>query len=59
MNGLNIHNVETVNVGQIVRCGENGETVFRRIIIETTSGDRFDVTVFGETTVNIEEPNNE
>lgn len=59
MNSVNIHNVKTVNVGQIVRCGENGETVFRRIILENTSGERFEITVFGESEIIIKDGDHE
>lgn len=56
---MNIHFGASIAVGQVEACGEEGRTVFRRIVVQTQDGDRFELTVFGNTELKIEGESNE
>lgn len=56
---MNIHFCESVTVGPLEFCGDNGMVVFRRIVVETQTGEQFELTVFGKTVVNNMENTNE
>lgn len=58
MNGsMNIHWAKYVTVGPLEKCGDNGRTIFRVIVVETEDGQKFELNVFGNAILNIKMEN--